>query len=403
MKKANYNEIDQALHSLAKRGESSLLANSFAGNHEVAHTEHLDADELNSYAEGLVPEMARAKFTEHLADCVACRNVVVSLTRALGPTPPPIKSEVERGHSFWDKLSALLSLPVLRFGVPALALTAIISIGFFAWRKDPQTDLVAQHQPRAVIEPARNTDDSAGKVTEQPQTNTSAGLTPVPTPKAPAPIVSATDTDGPLAQPKTEQSPSDSVSSVKPFSKDATAPPPPPAPAEVSSKAAGVDSFSERKIGALSSKPASAGEVQKSADKKQEQVNENVAQARARDENNFERQAEREDDNRAYTANAPAGPRRAEGMANTRGGYGRKNKRDTTDDDETRSVAGRSFRRQGSLWVDTAYASQATINVRRGSEQFRALVADEPAIRDVANSLSGEIILVWKGKTYRIR
>lgn len=403
MKKANNNEMDLALHSLAKRGESSLLANSTEGNRENPLTEHLDADELNSFAEGLVPEVARTKYMEHLADCVACRKVVVNLTQTSGPIPQITKTEVERGPGFWDKLSAFLSLPIMRFGVPALALTAVIAIGFLAWRKDRQADFVAQHQPGAETQTVPNTQDSTGKVSEQPSANTRTSLSPVSTPNAAAPITTPPGTGTFMSEPRTEQSPSDSVSHNKPFLKDSDAPPPPPAAtANAASKTAGSDTFSERKVGALSSKPASPGEVQKSADKKQEQVNETVAQTRARDETNFERQQEREDDNRAYTANAPSGPRRAEGLAGVRGGYGRKNKRDTTDD-ETRSVAGRSFRRQGSLWVDTAYASQTTINVRRASEQFRALIADEPAIRDVANSLAGEIILVWKGKAYRIR
>jgi hypothetical protein len=39
----------------------------------------------------------------------------------------------------------------------------------------------------------------------------------------------------------------------------------------------------------------------------------------------------------------------------------------------------------------------------RGSERFRALVADEPEIRQIAEQLSGEFIVVWKGRAYRIR
>jgi hypothetical protein len=70
---------------------------------------------------------------------------------------------------------------------------------------------------------------------------------------------------------------------------------------------------------------------------------------------------------------------------------------------ETRSAGGRRFRRQGNAWIDTAYnSSRATINVARGSEQYRALIADEPAIGNIANQLGGEVIIVWKGRAYRI-
>jgi len=70
----------------------------------------------------------------------------------------------------------------------------------------------------------------------------------------------------------------------------------------------------------------------------------------------------------------------------------------------TRSSGGRQFRREGSAWVDTAYTSgRATVNIKRGSEQYRALVADEPGIGTIANELGGEVIVVWKARAYRIR
>ena len=74
------------------------------------------------------------------------------------------------------------------------------------------------------------------------------------------------------------------------------------------------------------------------------------------------------------------------------------------EDSETRAVEGRRFRRRGNAWIDTAYDdSRPTLTVVRGSEQYRALVADEPAIRSIAEKLSGEVVVVWKGRAYRIR
>jgi len=71
---------------------------------------------------------------------------------------------------------------------------------------------------------------------------------------------------------------------------------------------------------------------------------------------------------------------------------------------ETRTIAGRHFRKQGGIWTDTAYdSSTATVNMARNSEQFRALVADEPAIGTIAKQLEGEVIVVWKGRAYHIR
>jgi hypothetical protein len=70
--------------------------------------------------------------------------------------------------------------------------------------------------------------------------------------------------------------------------------------------------------------------------------------------------------------------------------------------EETRSIGGRKFRRQGSAWVDTAYkSSRPTTSVARGSEQYRALVADEPELRTITQQLGGEVIVVWKSTAYR--
>ncbi len=69
-----------------------------------------------------------------------------------------------------------------------------------------------------------------------------------------------------------------------------------------------------------------------------------------------------------------------------------------------RSVGGRRFRKQGGVWVDTAYNSGSAIsNIARGSERYRSLVADEPEIKQIADQLDGPFVVVWKGRTYRIQ
>jgi len=73
------------------------------------------------------------------------------------------------------------------------------------------------------------------------------------------------------------------------------------------------------------------------------------------------------------------------------------------EESQTRTVLGRHFRRVGNAWVDDTYkSSMAATKVVRGSEQYRSLVADEPAIAGFATQLSGEVIVVWKGRAYRI-
>lgn len=92
-----------------------------------------------------------------------------------------------------------------------------------------------------------------------------------------------------------------------------------------------------------------------------------------------------------------------ESIAST-GSVKRKNTRAPEPAGETRNVAGRKFRRRDGAWIDTAYNStQAVTVVRRNSEQYRALIADEPGLRRIADSLGGEVVVVWKGRNYRIK
>ena len=85
MKQANNNEVDLLLRSLARQRDNSGSRNGsgFEDSREGL-SEHLDADELNSYAEGVVPAPARLRYQEHLADCESCRRIVIDLSQAAG-------------------------------------------------------------------------------------------------------------------------------------------------------------------------------------------------------------------------------------------------------------------------------------------------------------------------------
>lgn len=395
MKKANQNEMDLALQSLAKseRDESLLRARSASvlASDELSG-DHLDADELNSYAEGLVPDLARARYTEHLADCTSCRRILVTLSAAVGTPRLNPEPEAEPGRGFWVRISAFLSMPAVRYGVPALGLAAVLAISFMSWRQERRADLVAQHQPQVMNERALERQVPGAQTKEEPFATT--GSESSPNPNRNLAIGSANkgaETDGA----RVSKSPTSADLENAPALKDSAAPPPPPAPAAVVPRE--QPTFAEApKADTLASKRAT-DEVQTSAERKQESLS-RVAQERDRDADKFEAQKEAED-NRAFSTNAPSGPRRSEGVF---GGLSRKNKK-AADEEETRSIGGRRFKRQGSLWIDTVYeSSRATINVKRNSDQFRALVADEPGIRTIANGLGGEFIVVWKNKAYRI-
>jgi hypothetical protein len=400
MKKANNNEMDLILRGFAKsrRDDSSLDIDASFGDNNGEISKHLDADELNSFAEGLVPEPARARYIGHLADCSNCRRLVVNLTQASGSLSPSPVSDKQSGSGFWQRMAAVFSPSVLRYAVPALALTAVIAIGLLALRQQRNQEFIAQQQPET-----RETYSAQPQTTEQPLATSGKETSLAPQASVESkPIkdakerVNAQSVQGEIAKAQADTG----LMQAAPTSKDGV-PAPPPAALEPTVSRTQPFFSPEPKAGSYNSGRPVLSDVKRAETSKEEQPADRMAEPRERDESNFKFGKKNEDERAGSDVAAASGPRRAEAPMSARRAP-LKSKKDS-DAEETRSVSGRRFRRQGNVWVDSSYeSSHATINVTRGSEQFRALVADEPGLRAIANQLGGEVIVVWKGKAYRI-
>src|SRR5436190_10750145 len=112
MKQGTNNEIDLLLRRLSRREE---------GSDSAADKQHLDADELSSYAENALPAAARARYTEHLAECASCRRVVAQLSSSVGVVAFAESAKVSAPAVLRKFLASLFSPLVLRYAVPALA------------------------------------------------------------------------------------------------------------------------------------------------------------------------------------------------------------------------------------------------------------------------------------------
>lgn len=380
MKPANPNEIDLLLRSLARR-DAGVVSASWDS------AEHLDADELNAFAEGMVTDRARGRYSAHLAECANCRAIVVNLTQSAGFASPRLAPEVTPSTSFWQQLSGFFSYPLLRFVIPAIVLVSIIGIGVIALREKEPGDFVAQ---RELIEQS-NLDRPDQAVPSQSPSPKELSATPEP-PSQPDAGAGATGTRrgesaGSIAGVKTSEGPAplrkqanDESSQPTPtFAPDLAAAAPPPAPV-----------FSERD----SAQPLSRQE----AAKREAATEQYAARPQASDS---------VDRNRAATTVGAAGnepkQRNVPGlMREGRDNEDTGKKSDTGERADTRTVSGKRFIRQNNSWIDVAYqGSRATTNVKRGSEQYRALIADEPGLRTFAEQLGGEVIVVWKGRAYR--
>lgn len=404
MKQANNNEVDLLLQSLARRARdaSPSPGASTSGSENSYLANHLDADELNSYAEGVLPTAARARYTEHLADCPTCRRILVGLTQAAGATRPDEVLDGQRSLGFWHKLAAFFSRPLLRYAVPALVMTAVIGVSMIALRQQRRSGLVAQNEPINSSAPS-----SESGPTELRRTNEALA-----TPES--------------STPRREMEPKPNSDSIREKNdvgaeKEGVAKPPRTSANEITSSSLAKDSTQPGQGAGVAElrpsyapEPPSAGGPPPPRPPIDEADNMRTTQKEQPAELEDQRQREQKkgqlmntptfhDPAKTDVARLKTGRTEELRPGTTESRSRGKNKSESRDKVETKDVSGRHFRRQGNAWIDTAYEStRATVNVARNSEQFRSLVADEPGIRAIAEQLGGEVIAVWKGRAYRI-
>jgi hypothetical protein len=393
MKEEANNEIDLMLRRFGRTSSSSYPENGDSGSTAEGH---LDVDELNAYAENDLPQAARARYTEHLADCNRCRQIVSQLNQAAGlvfeekAVPQPAVSGLRKF------ISSFFSPMVLRYAIPALGLILVALLGLFRFRQ---------------MSPLRETalTKSASPVAQQSEAATPAFVnkqtsSPANAGEPPRSDVSKNKVDSPKDENmKRGLAEEDSTKTSK------------------ASEPAGQTGAATDKVAVAQNAPAPVAEAPKakdtSGDKKTvsgdvaDRKSQVVAAAPA------SISSERQEKELSKMRDNEAGARAAGGFAAApskgevnrtrvkREGLEEKPAEGRGDkyDSDSRSVSGRQFRRQGSIWIDVAYDSRATIDVARGSEQYRALIADEPSIKTIADQLGGEIIVMWKNRAYRIR
>jgi len=363
MKQETNNEMDLLLRRLGRRDEP------------VAADEHLDADELSAYAENALPAKARTRYTAHLAECSRCRTLVVQLSSSANVVASTDSAAVKEPSGFRKFLASLFTPMVLRYAAPALGLIVVAAIGFVVLRREQAGSYVAQEtntqqHPAAAKSPEVLYDNyglsgspSPGRTVDSVEKTKQAPAVAAPPPNAP-PSVTSVDADvakdKAVAQAKTEEQ------------KAATNEPPPAKPEPTPTPDQSPRAETEAAKNEVRVQPTAGKEL---------------------------RGAQRDDER--GTANFTRERRPAAGART--GSIGILQSENTDLSANTRVVAGRRFRKQGGVWIDTAYDSSKEITtVSRGSEQYRALVADEPEIKTIADQLEGEILVVWKTRTYRI-
>jgi hypothetical protein len=380
MRQETNNEMDLLLRRLSRR--QGVPASD--GDSRI-DSDHLDVDELSSYAENALPAAARARYTEHLAECSRCREVVVQLSASVPVVTARETVTVAEPSGLRKFLASFFSPMVLRYAVPALGLVVVAAIGFVVFRPDRQGVYMAQREGYTQSKPAQ-------VQSEQPAPSGFSGSAAPGNSQSPGVIAERK----PEATKETQQAPVTAPESAPEPKKNEPAPPAerqevasatpqPPAP----TPGATVD---EMRVNVETRRANESARVGQTGDLAKQKASEDVR----------EREKKEDAPTAQRAARAPAASPQAGGSATFSVAEADKDR--NRDDGVIRSAGGRRFRKQNGVWVDTAYDSGSQImTVGRGSEAFRTLVADEPTIKTIADELDGTIIVVWKGRTYRIR
>ncbi|HWW74861.1 MAG TPA: hypothetical protein VNZ44_05650 [Pyrinomonadaceae bacterium] len=394
---------------------------------------------------GIVVAVARASGFE-LAPEKGAAAAVAAAGAAAREAPSPA------GWGAW--LSALFAPRVMRYAVPVLALCAVGVVSFVALRSSRQNASLnanttstqvasdagrqVETQPNASS-PAAPEGSPAANANNDGLVARSAGEAPRGsiTSEVPAPVTASPGQGGGgAAGGAAASAPTGGVAAT-----DQPAPPPPPAErtetaseAPAASKAGPAEEREADKKSAGTDTKADENREKRAAVEpvdvanNNDQYAQNRAQSRA---NETQMQTQSPDGSRNRAANkeqpgfrggslagaAPApktedrdsvASRRARKPApesrkdESEGESGRADD-ETARIAETRSAAGHRFVRKDGAWFDVNYKpAMPSTGVRRGTESFRALVADFPEVGRAAEQLSGEFYIVIRGRAYRV-
>ncbi len=139
---------------------------------------HPDADTLNAFVEGVLPEHERLACLDHFAGCASCREVVYLAQEPLTQDPLPVPAT--DSAAWWKRW--LKPIPVL--GVAATAGIIVFSVALYRPDKPAQRTpavTVAMSPPQAANEPLTPASPPVMKAREAP-----LNTMPLPAPK-PAP------------------------------------------------------------------------------------------------------------------------------------------------------------------------------------------------------------------------
>ena len=388
-------EFDKEMDALLRRAVDSGV---LVGDDPKSH---LDADTIAAFAENALPQKSRTIYTQHLAACDPCRMSLanlISINAAAEPTMAAAAAPIPAVPVPW--YSKFFQAPNLAYVMGGLVLIFGGVFGLIvlqnAYRSDNATvSKVTDEQQAAQNAPARA--EGANSLYSANAASNTAANAPGEIPRSVGVAESG------------EQAPETTTST-------AAAPPPPPVASGDAAPVGGAKDLSLDGADRDKAKPAMLQPAPAAAPKREEDAKEKneVKLAAA------EQEARKQDSTQANIFNSQQNQMMPNSAAKTTGPSRNDVQRDNRAYDDARGrsaseipgarsnnaptairqAGGKTFELKQGAWYDAAYSGQKTKNIRRSSDDYQKL---DSGLRSIADAIAGTVVVVWKGKAFRIQ
>jgi hypothetical protein len=367
----------------------SLLRRAAKGESVQTFDAHMDADEISLFAENALATKARARAAGHLAECAKCRKI---LSNVISFNAAGESETIHAGESniitvapvipWYRKLFAFPQITYV-MGALVLVFSGIIALQVLRTASDTQNTSVARNEEirettkgggggassdgeTTTVETYSANASNATSVNPGMMSNSNAALPSIPSTANAGTNSSTANVAQPLArqQPQAEKN----------------------EPIETKRENSFVLDGEEASNTTVQTKPSITAGAPPPKDSKQPRLDD---RAREDSELKLGKEQDAQTESSRVMRSAPTPKSMAKKSVDE----------DKNKAGEARAVGGKTFRNVGGIWFDSAYTSQQPIMIRRGSSDYKRL---DSGLRAIAENLGGTIVVVWKGKAYRI-
>ena len=367
-------EFDKEIDAILRKARSGK---GVAGT--AAASPHLDADTIAAFVENALPPRSKMLYMEHIADCDRCRRVLsqtVLLNSGHGVETAEAETQPDMTPAAiipWYK--RLFATPALAaaMGAVILAFSGILGYVVLQERSRPNAEISRATEPGPVQGGPFYGGEADYPTANKPSSAVAANSAAMP------PISSAANT---AANTAISANRADASSLSAANTRTDSEPKP--------------ETFSdERRTAAAAPPPAPTGGVPATAsgDAKSDDGN-----LKAKEEDAII--ASKSADDRMVRDMPPAAKKSGPVRSGPSNAQVQMQTQNVITENSLRTVNGKSFDRRGGVWYDLAYKGQSAKKVSRGSSEYKDL---DGGLRNIAETLDGTVVVMWKEKAYRIQ